>query len=197
MTEQAVAAGDAGVVDGGVPLGNTFDLPALEQRVRRLEDAVAQLQDTRYLEDRVLERLAARGRLNAVRDSAGLILDAGRQLLPVAADVIRTETRAAESHARATPAAAPRTWLAFDIFADVRTMVKMFFDRRYRLSWTCRVVPAILLIFILLSQWLVPGAGIPLLGPILDKLIDVVLALVALKILSREAARYRAAVPTA
>src|SRR5262249_7016059 len=161
------------------------------------EDAVAQLQDTRYLEDRVLERLAARGRLTAVRDSAGLILDAGRQLLPVAADVIRTETRAAESQARAVPAAAPRTLLPFATFADVRTMVKLFFDRRYGLSWTCRVVPALLLIFILLSQWLVPGAGIPLLGPILDKLIDVVLALVALKILSREAARYRTAVPTA
>src|SRR5262249_58323073 len=108
MTEQATATGEAGVANGGVPVAVAVDLPALEQRVRRLEDAVAQLQDTRYLEDRVLERLASRGRLSAVRDSAGLILDAGRQLLPVAADVIRTETRAAETQARAAPAAPPR-----------------------------------------------------------------------------------------
>src|SRR5262245_46471515 len=78
---------------------------SLEQRVRRLEDAVAQLQDTRLVEEHVLERLAARlppppppeptpvplpapapapaSAPAAAPDPAAMIINAGRHLLPV------------------------------------------------------------------------------------------------------------------
>src|SRR5262245_31041207 len=46
----------------GAPAPDAPPTPAdsLEQRVQRLEDAVAALQDTRPLEDRVVERLSSR-----------------------------------------------------------------------------------------------------------------------------------------
>ncbi len=72
---------------------------ALEQRVRRLEDAVATLQDTGPLEERIVERVCRR--LNresapASQESGG-VLKAGRQLLPAALDLIRNKADATSS----------------------------------------------------------------------------------------------------
>src|SRR5205823_7659648 len=63
----------------GQPL---FAVPAeLEQRIRRLEDAVAGLQDTRQLEDRVVERVG-RLRADSARDGANRMVLENRKLLP-------------------------------------------------------------------------------------------------------------------
>ena len=60
-------------------------LPALEQRVRRLEDAVAGIQDDHGVEERIVERLSDRLALSQSiqsRPPVGLLIDAPRLLLP-------------------------------------------------------------------------------------------------------------------
>ena len=57
------------VMTDGAPRPTSEEFVHLEQRVRRLEDAVVQLQDTRPLEERVVERLSARQQLAAVREA--------------------------------------------------------------------------------------------------------------------------------
>jgi hypothetical protein len=167
---------------------------SLEQRVRRLEETVAQLQDTRALEERISERLASRGRLDAVKDSAGMLFSAGKQLLPVAADVIRTETAAA---ATPRPSGAPPRpgWLLFDTLAEMRLTYYMFVDPRYRLSWLGRLVPilyavAVVLVWVLLYGILTAPLSV-LFGVLVMAPIQLVLTYPLLKVLSHEAQRYR------
>jgi hypothetical protein len=193
---------------------------SLEQRVRRLEDAVAQLQDTRLLEEHVLERLSARlpratipeptpavpvppPAPEAAPDPSSLILNAGRHLLPVAADVLRSDPSA-------SPGAVPRavasgllkrSWLLQDMYTELRSMVYMFIDPRYTLTWTGRVVPLALLIAIVTSFIWFPGISTlytlvsPALGLTAMKIVDLVMAYFLVKVLSREAARYRETAP--
>jgi len=191
-----------------LPDSAQFRSESLEQRVRRLEDAMASLQDTRHLEDRVVERVASR--LNrepttAIVQSTPAIVHAGRQLLPAALGLFRAGADQAEQQAvsRLDPPAVPadkRPWLLFDVYAEARTMVRMFFDRRYRVSRQARWIPPILLIAILLSWiWLMSFPIINLMPSVIlivvDKILDLALAFLAFKILSREVRRYREALP--
>jgi len=170
---------------------------ALEQRVRRLEDAVATLQDTCPLEERIVERVSRRlnrGPTHALQESGG-VLNAGRQLLPAALHLIRTKADDAE---RRAPSGQPgRAWLFFDAYAELRTMVRMFFDPRYLSTWPTRIVPLALLALILmliLTSWIwLPGTSIlpTSIMTIVDKIVDVALAFLAFEILQREARRYR------
>lgn len=159
----------------------------LGQRVQRLEDAVAALQDTRQLEERVLERVRHSA---PVAGPASLIIDAGRHLLPAALESLHAPMNGMDDPARAT--ARPSWWL-LDLYAEVRAVFWMFFDARYRLTWTARLVPAGLL-FVFLFSWLFLSPFF-LIGALLDKVVDVVVIVTAYKVLSREARRYRLLVP--
>lgn len=153
----------------------------LEERVRRLEDAVAQLQDTDKLEERVSERVAKRlGRKGAK-------------------EVVRTAV--AVEAARIVPAAAPPParpagprppWLMFELWGEFRAILGMLFDPRYRLRWSTRLVPPGLFGLMLFSGFVL--TRIPLVGLVLDKVVDLLLAFFVYKVLAREAHRYRAAV---
>jgi hypothetical protein len=160
----------------------------LEQRVRRLEDAVAALQDTRQLEDRVAERVASRIQRQQPppRETAEVLWTASRHLLPAAVALTQAPGHPARS--------AGAVWLPWELYAEIRAMFAMFFDRRFRVSWTARVVPIVMLTLMVFS-WLLLG-GIFLVGPFLDKATDVVLIIVIYKVLSREARRYLAALPS-
>lgn len=163
----------------------------LEQRVRRLEDTVTRLQDTKQLEDRIIEKVTERFVNHpAVRGSSSpaLLLDAGRQLLPTAMGVLQ-----AAPDATRRPGGVGQQWLIAEIYSEGRATLDMFFDPRYRpfLPWTVRVLPIGLILFFLFSHWLVPWSMIPLFGTIFDKGVGLALGIVAYKILSREARRYR------
>lgn len=147
----------------------------LEQRVHRLEDAVAELQDTRALEDRVIGRVVERIALEQSVPSFRPAVEAERVyprplvLLP-----------------------APRSrgpWILFDLIAECQATARMFFDARYRVSRAARWVPLIALALVVLSYFLV--GAIWVVGPWLDKAVDIGLAVFVYKILSREVACYR------
>jgi hypothetical protein len=182
-------------VNAAAPPTDGAEVVALEQRVRRLEDAVAVLQDTQQLEERIVERLGQQRAETAVRHSAGLLLDAGKRLLPVAAGVLQSETRTAEIQARAAGGWRSRPWLLFDVLAEVRAMVRMFVDPRYSMTWPGRLALPVLGGLLFLSWWQL--GSIPFVGALLDKLADVLFSCVAYKVLAREVARYRELIPDA
>ena len=88
----------------------------------------------------------------------------------------------------------PAWWLS-EAYDDLRSVVRMYFDPLYRrhMTWTAFLTPFILLACILLVWFWMP-TSIPVLGlglAFLDKVVDILLAFFAFKILSRELHRYR------
>jgi hypothetical protein len=208
---EAAAMTEAGDAAEAAPSRDEV-IAALEQRVRRLEDALAAVQDTTQLEERVVERItkaappaqpvaapvatpAPAPAPVAAPDSTDLLMHAGRHLLPAAVGVIQAEARAADAHAAAAPGAR-EPWLLLDAYAELRAMVRMYVDRRYRMTWVGRTVPLVLVIALLTSWIWFPGLSAAftvsqLLGLLLMKPVDLVLAYFLIRILGREARRYR------
>jgi len=157
---------DSAINSGSFSLGEGDpQLASLEQRVQRLEDAVADLQET-----------------------------AGKpqvKLGPVPPESIMAGNPPENPSSEATTPPRP-PWLLVDILNEARDMVRMFFDIRYRVGWFTRLFAIILLAMIFTSGLWFPLAYLPLLGPPFDKILDVLLAFLTYKILSREARRYRA-----
>jgi hypothetical protein len=170
---------------------------ALEHRVLRLEDAVAQLQDTQPIEERVAERVAdriGRNRSHPVRDTTGIIIEAGRHLLPAALASVQDQN--------STPglsAAKPSinwTGLLWELLVELRAIFCMFVDPRYRLGWPTRILTILLLAAIATSRFWPPMSMLPdMVAAILDKIVDLALSYVLWKVLIHEARRYRQTAP--
>jgi hypothetical protein len=182
-----------GTLDGGpLPEDTARQLESLQQRVHQLEDAVATLQDTRQLEDHLVGRVAerlARTPAHHGNNTAGIIIEAGRHLLPAALEAVRTPEPPPEPGAAARPA-----WLLVELYTELRAIYWMFLDPRYRLTWTARLVTPIILFF-MFSFWFFFDARLLFVGTLLDKVVDALLVVVLYKVLVREARRYRTAYP--
>jgi hypothetical protein len=171
----------------------------LEQRVRRLEDAIAALQDTQIMEDRVVERVRQRVEMHHVDTRPpGLIVSAARMLLPKQVEDVPPDAdgRAAAADgtttngAAAPPAEAPQPgWLLVELYREIRGMMRMFADHRYRMSWTGKAVPLAAILVAIISWLLI--SGIPLVGGLLDRVVDLTLIVLVYKAMSRELCRYR------
>src|SRR5207244_5461632 len=115
----------------------------LEQRVCRLEQAVAGVQDTDQLAQRVAERITDRLGHNtslAIREPNNIVIEAGRRLLPAEVGLLHGDAEPNQ------PAKAPssHTWFFSDAYAEIRAMLHMYFDPRYHLTWKTRVLPLVL-----------------------------------------------------
>jgi len=172
----------------------------LEQRVRRLEDVVATIQDTKQMEERVAERVADKvTRLgpSLPRESPSRLLDAGRRLLPAARELLLPAPPPASGTDGTNTATMPDvrpTWLLLEFWNELRLFLRMILDPRYRLTWIARVALLGFIPFILISFWLVPGSSIPVVGSLVDKVVDLLVAFLVYKIFVREANFYRRAV---
>lgn len=157
---------------GNLSLDEVGALPSLEQRVRRLEETLASLQNVDGLEERIAERVRSRLQSQIMAEfPQGVPLDAPLGLPPL-----------------------PARWLLGDLWADLRDLVAMWMDHRYRVAWMTQFFLLVLVALILTSHWWFPPSWILGVGPFLDKGLDLVLAFGAFKILSREVRRYRRAV---
>jgi hypothetical protein len=168
----------------GSPIGEDPMLPLkrqldeLEKRVQHLE---ASGQDTSSLEERIASRIADRlSPAPAASPQGPGLLEAGRRLMPAA---LGGRRKAAGSSQR-------QGWLIPELYAEVRAIFWMFLDPRYRLGWTCRLIPPILVSVLFISWFLLDGR-IFYVGTILDRIIEIALVVIAYKVLSREARRYR------
>jgi hypothetical protein len=165
----------------------------LEERIRRLEDALAELRGLQGVPGASTRDAGHIQREPPPPDTAprtSALARLGKRILAEAAIPSGPVT---------TPGAAPesprRSRLWFDALAELRAMYRMFVDPRYRLSLTGRVVPLVLLVAMATSYIWVPGTSIYALGRLLDKVVDLVLAYVLFKVLGREARRYRETAP--
>lgn len=185
-------------------------LAALEERVRRLEDSVAQLQNTQPIEERVASRVLEQVKSekpassSAVRESAALVLGAGRHILPAAVGILQAQADTVESQAQAATSPAKPSWLIVDLFADLRTLFRMCRDPRYRSIWASRALLPLALVALIVASWLwlqlVPGFALvekmsETLATVMVKVVDLFLAFVLYKALQREIRRYRETVP--
>jgi hypothetical protein len=166
----------------------TESVEELEHRVRRLEDAVAALQDTQIMEDRVVERVAQRLDRSplSLHDAPGLIVDAPRMLLPKTVDPLPDDEPTANG---AAATAVRSTWLLLEVFREFRAILRMLTDYRYRMTWTGRIIPLIAL-GVAFFSWFLIGGRFLYLGDWVDKAVDVVLIVVVYKVLTREVQRY-------
>jgi hypothetical protein len=132
---------------------------------------------------RLSDRIVAAGRRMMSSPAAGQAMAA--VAMPVA--------RAAIAMA-AAPSAASSThpfrnnWLVMEAYNEIRGVIRMYMVRSYRPGLYAWVVPIVALSFMICSYFFV--SGMPIIGPILDKLIDFVLAYAAYKVLVREAERH-------
>jgi hypothetical protein len=196
------------------PANNHGDPPnhlaeSLEQRIHRLEDAVAALQDTQIMEERIMERVIGKVRTKKDVDGTGIVEAERRTAAPrtPVPQAVATPVPPAPSPPPPAPSVAgKRSWVIIEVFRDIRTGLGMFFDPRYRASWSA-YISLMILAYVLVSHWLwslwagVPllgllsvPIGIPVVGAILDKAVGLVFALFAFKCLAREMHRYKEAI---
>jgi len=181
------------------PTAIPFDGLSLEQRLRRLEDALAQLQELRRGETRIVNLPAAprpssppQPPPTAAPIPTAALLDMGKRLLGAASEAI---TPAPVPPSLSATARARAVWFLWDTWAEARAILRMFLDPRYHLPWSARVFPLVLLAAILTSKLWVPGSSILILGDVLVKLVDLLLAFMLFKWLGHEARRYRQTSP--
>jgi hypothetical protein len=153
------------------------EVEVLRERVERLEEAVAALVNPQVVEDRVIERVAER-----LQSSPPA---------PADAEPIMTRTPVEDAALPINRASVPsRRWLLVDFLAELRTILRMFFDIHYQVAWTTRVIALVLVPLILLSDWWVPFSSVPVVGPLVSHTVGLFLAFLVYKSLSREAQRY-------
>jgi hypothetical protein len=187
-----------------IPIGNASiaapeaqPLTPIEMRIRRLEDALAQLQQMRAAELRVTTGQSPRSAAPVAAPTASppqqaptdKLWDIGVRALTAPAEVARAFSQ---------PPGDPRSrrgWLFFECVTELRAILRMFTDPRYRLSWAGRIAPIALTVLILLSGWWLPLYYVPIFGNVLDNAVNLVLAYVLFKLLAYEARRYRETAP--
>jgi hypothetical protein len=97
--------------------------------------------------------------------------------------------------AAALPAAG-RVWGKVSALRELRLMLGMYFDPRYRLSRAGQFgIPAVFILMALdylVFNWVIAIPLLPLVGAVLERAVLVLLAVVLYKLLSHEATRYGA-----
>ena len=150
----------------------------LEERVRRLEDILADLQHTR----------------TDIQETPSLPLPElpAPERPPLSPDDVQLPPPAGTPWLSPGLFPSPR-WLPIEMLAEFRAMIRMYLDPRYRLTWQTRLLPALILVAMFLS-WLT-FAHLTLIGFLLDRIVFLVLAYALFKVLTREATRYRMTSP--
>ena len=85
----------------------------------------------------------------------------------------------------------PAWWM--DTLAEMRAMQRMFVDPRYNLSWVGRLVPLVLVVLFVFPYYWVPGATF--LGWLIERPAQLVVAYALIRTLQWEARRYRETAP--
>jgi|GEM_PF-2665095 hypothetical protein len=173
----------------------------LEDRLHRLEKAIAALSDTKLMEERLVEKVitrvppptAALAPPQTTTSATGAIFEAGKALLPGAIKAVTSELKAATNPQTASAPRggflAPQTWMLTDLVYDIRTFFSLYVDYRYRPSWTSRIVPIAVIGLLIINIVMRQTSG--LMGIAMEYVLDPIALIILFKTLSREAIRYR------
>jgi hypothetical protein len=156
----------------------------LEGRVRALESTVAALGDTRQIEERVAERLSAQAPRVPV---AAMIEAISTKPMPTA---VRGMVDLATQPSTLRQVA-QSSWLAFDMVQEVMTVGRMLLDPHYHTAWSTRFFVIVFTIAIFISGIWVPLSGVTGIGPVIEKLVNLLLGGVMFLALFCETRRYK------
>jgi hypothetical protein len=177
----------ASILPPVAPLLHTPEGPTpLEARIERLEAELAQLRTAQSPDSHALSLHPA---AVVVHRPGRLWADIGQRLVAPSAPAGSSPPRTA-GLSPMVPPGVRRTWMLLDALTELRAMYWMFFDPRYRLSWTARLAPLVVLALILTSGFWMPTTSLPVVGFVIDKIVDLILAYILFKLLSYEARRY-------
>jgi hypothetical protein len=88
---------------------------------------------------------------------------------------------------------ARRGWFFVQLWAEMRLAARMYFDPRYRVSRTAQIAFPLFAVLLALNYFLFSvWFSISVVSPVAERLFDVVLAVLAYRVLVRELDRYRA-----
>jgi hypothetical protein len=177
--EDPVAPGSGSGRDGPDPPAG-----GLAERMHRLEGEVAEL---RHTMSELAEILV--GDIRERREAASA-MSVPVSDLPIPASLMP----GGESTLKAVNALR-RPWLLFDLLREIAATVRMYMDPRYRVRRATQLlVPLLLVLFglnyLILNYTLL---DIPVFRHILERVVEIVLAVLLYKVLMREVARYRQA----
>jgi hypothetical protein len=166
---------------------------ALEDRIRKLEAALAAQTavppDDEAVTERVLAKLsslAGSGRSVAERVLV-LASDGSQQALPPLPDgaVLHPPTAA-------MPEEAHRRWFFTQLWTEIRLVFRMYFDPHYRVSRTTQfALPGIALLLVFDYFFFSVWVSIVFVSPVMERLLAVALGVLGYKLIVRELARYR------
>jgi hypothetical protein len=160
----------------------------LEDRLRKLEALLAERAepDADAVAERVVAKLTVLAESRPPASEGVLVLDS--QVNPPA------PPRGAVLHPPESPPAEPRgrRWFLTQIGAELRLILQMYFDPRYRISRTTQfALPGIVLLLVFNYFFFSVWVSITFLSPVLERGLAVVLGVLGYKLLTRETARYR------
>ena len=84
-----------------------------------------------------------------------------------------------------------RPWLLLDLLREIGATVKMYMDARYRVRRATQLMVPLILVLLAANYLFFNVMAIPILTPILERVIGILLAILLYKVLMREVARYR------
>ncbi len=165
---------------------------ALEDRIRKLESALAERPAPPADDDAVTERVIAK--LTAIAGEARSATDrvlvlAGGDSYPLAPP----PPQGAVLHPPAQPVdTTQRHWFFTQIWAEIRLVFRMYFDPHYRVSRTTQfAIPGIALLLVFDYFFFSVWVSIVFVSPIVERLLAVCLGILAYKLIVRELGRYR------
>jgi hypothetical protein len=170
-------------------------LSPLEERVRRLEAALAELQRDRV----TTSPRPAHGKQQITAEPPVASRAPEQKIVagvPVAAPA-NPSTLGPRPHGKKAG------WLLWELVAEARVIARMYVDPRYRMTWVGRIVPPVLLaafFFAYYCVFLFPCVGVLMLASEtvayqVAKVLQLLIAFVLFKVLSNEARRYRETSP--
>lgn len=166
---------------------------ALEDRLRKLETALAERPPAVVGEDAVADRVIAK--LSAIADEARSGNGSQRVLvLDGASDYAPPPPQGAVLHPPARPEADPAgsRWFLAQLWAEARLVFRMYFDPHYRISRTTQfALPGIALLLVFNYYFFSVWVSVPFLSPVVERVLALFLGVLGYKLVVREIARYR------
>jgi hypothetical protein len=156
-------------VDTAAPL--TTRVEHLESEVTELRQHVTQLAE--IVVGEIKERRAAQTYTDIVLPSAVTAAIPGAEKTLKAVNTLR------------------RPWLLVDLLNDLGLTFRMYIDPRYRVRRSTQLVVPLILASYVAGYFMFAQFAIPFVSPILERLIDIVLAVLLYKVIASELLRYR------
>ncbi|MBA4188734.1 MAG: hypothetical protein C0467_12110 [Planctomycetaceae bacterium] len=164
---------------------------ALEDRIRKLESALAERPVASSDEDAMTDRVIAK--LSAL---AGSGRSAADRVLVLASDDSRYPVPPLPQGAVINPPTQPidpsqRRWFFTQFWSEIQLAFRMYFDPHYRVSRTTQfAIPGIALLLVF-DYFFFSWVSIAFVSPIVERLLAVCLGVLGYKLIVRELGRYR------